>query len=239
VEGAPAAAAFTNGASYRTGALAPDEIVTLWGSNMASQFVVADTNPPPTELAGSSITFTDSAGVERASQLFYVSGGQTSFTVPAGTALGLATARVSGPAGVATYDVLIEAVAPGLFTINQDGRGAPAGLAWRASDGTWEYLFDPSGPPGSQQPAQIRMDGGALQVYLLLYGTGIRHHTSVKALVGGVEVPAAAVAQSEYVGLDQVNVGPLPGSLAGLGETEMVLTVDGIEANRVTVNLGP
>ena len=36
---------------------------------------------------------------------------------------------------------------------------------------------------------------------------------------------------------DQVNVGPLPRSLAGKGESNLVLQVDGRTANTVTVNI--
>jgi uncharacterized protein (TIGR03437 family) len=46
-----------------------------------------------------------------------------------------------------------------------------------------------------------------------------------------------AVAQSQYVGLDQVNLGPLPPSLADRGEVVVTLTVDGKACNAVTVNI--
>jgi uncharacterized protein (TIGR03437 family) len=44
-----------------------------------------------------------------------------------------------------------------------------------------------------------------------------------------------AAAQTEFPGLDQVNIGPIPRSLIGRGEVEIALTVRGVEANRVTV----
>ena len=75
---------------------------------------------------------------------------------------------------------------------------------------------------------------------LNLYGTGIRGRSSlsgVTATVGGVPVAVLyAGAQSEYVGLDQVNI-TLPPSLAGMGDAEIRLTVDGQLANTVSVNL--
>ena len=46
-----------------------------------------------------------------------------------------------------------------------------------------------------------------------------------------------AAAQGESPGLDQVNIGPLPRSLAGRGELDIVLTVDGRAANTVTVRV--
>ena len=46
-----------------------------------------------------------------------------------------------------------------------------------------------------------------------------------------------AVPQGQFVGLDQVNLGPLPRSLTGRGEVDIVLTVDGKVANTVTVTI--
>jgi uncharacterized protein (TIGR03437 family) len=43
------------------------------------------------------------------------------------------------------------------------------------------------------------------------------------------------VAQGQFDGLDQLNVGPLPRSLAGKGEVDIVVTIDGKQANVVTV----
>ena len=72
-------------------------------------------------------------------------------------------------------------------------------------------------------------------VYLVLYGTGIRHAASAVANVNGVGVPVAYFgAQSQYPGLDQVNLGPLPASLAGAGRVNIVITADGEAANTVT-----
>ena len=48
---------------------------------------------------------------------------------------------------------------------------------------------------------------------------------------------AIAGYMTEYAGLDQVNLGPLPRSLAGKGATSVVLRVDGKTSNAVTVNI--
>ncbi len=45
------------------------------------------------------------------------------------------------------------------------------------------------------------------------------------------------VAHSVFPGLDQINIGPLPRSLAGRGAVEIRITVDGVEANVVQVML--
>ena len=86
------------------------------------------------------------------------------------------------------------------------------------------------------------MDLGASTDILVveLYGTGIRGNSSlsnVVAQIGGVPATVAyAGSQMQYDGLDQVNL-YVPRSLAGAGEVPVVLTVDGITANVVTVNI--
>ncbi|MBL8168727.1 MAG: hypothetical protein JNJ50_11265, partial [Acidobacteria bacterium] len=39
-----------------------------------------------------------------------------------------------------------------------------------------------------------------------------------------------------FVGLDQINV-PLPRSLAGRGEVDVVMTVDGVAANTIRIRI--
>lgn len=52
--------------------------------------------------------------------------------------------------------------------------------------------------------------------------------------IGGIPVPVLyAAAQSQYLGVDQVNVGPLPASLAGRGTVDLALVVEGVSANPV------
>jgi uncharacterized protein (TIGR03437 family) len=79
------------------------------------------------------------------------------------------------------------------------------------------------------------------QVILVLYGCGIRGHstasTAVQVTIGSVVSNVLyAGAQPAYTALDQVNV-TLPRSLAGRGNVDVVLTVDGLIANTVTINV--
>ena len=78
------------------------------------------------------------------------------------------------------------------------------------------------------------------QVYLILFGTGIRHVSSMSAVsvtVGGQAGQVTyAGAQGSYQGLDQVNV-LLPHSLAGSGSVPVALTAAGVAANTVTVDI--
>jgi uncharacterized protein (TIGR03437 family) len=78
------------------------------------------------------------------------------------------------------------------------------------------------------------------QLYVLLYGTGLRNFSSmqnVNVTIGGVLATVAYLGvQSQYPALDQMNV-IVPHSLVGAGEVPIVLTVDGQTANVVTISL--
>jgi uncharacterized protein (TIGR03437 family) len=78
------------------------------------------------------------------------------------------------------------------------------------------------------------------QVSLQLYGTGIRGRSSLAAVsgtIGGVDAPVQSVGPvANSPGLDQVTL-RVPRSLAGRGEMDIVLRVDGETANTVKVNI--
>ena len=95
-------------------------------------------------------------------------------------------------------------------------------------------LFEGANP----QPLPIDLGPPGDQIFLLLAGTGIRGFTNaVTASIEGIGIPVlGAVPQGEFVGLDQVNIGPLPRNLPK-GNINLVLTVDGRETNTVTVNI--
>jgi uncharacterized protein (TIGR03437 family) len=84
--------------------------------------------------------------------------------------------------------------------------------------------------------APIDLSPASSQVYLVLYGTGLRGHSSasnsVTVTAGSVALPAPiyAGAQPQYAGLDQIDV-LLPQSLAGKGDVVIQVTVDGQAAN--------
>ena len=232
-----------NAASF-TAFAAPASIMSLFGTGLGEGTETAATTPLPTTLAGTTVTVTDSGGVSRTAELFFVSGGQINFLMPEDMALGLATVTVTREDGISgTITVELEAVGPALFSANADGMGVAAAVA---------VTGDATGSSTIQSVAQchtalvgcdaLPLDLGSEgdQVFLVLFGTGIRGRSSLSALsatVGGEDVPMLfAGPQGGFVGLDQVNLGPLPRSLTGRGEVEIVLTVDGKEANTVTVS---
>ncbi|MCI0525676.1 MAG: hypothetical protein L0Y75_10475, partial [Acidobacteria bacterium] len=78
------------------------------------------------------------------------------------------------------------------------------------------------------------------QVFLILFGTGLRLRSALSAVtvaIGDVDCQVTfAGAQSSFVGLDQVNA-RLSRSLIGRGEVDVVLTVDGKPANTIKVSI--
>ena len=236
--GAAAPFATISAASFARGeALAPELIVSGFGADVATGTLAPTTTPLPTELLGTRIEVTDSAGTTRLASLFFVSPTQINYLIPAGTALGEATITViSGSGAVSVGTVQIDRVAPALFAANQAGTGPAAAFFLRiAADGTrapQELIFDPN---LAAVPISLGPEGE--QVFLLLFGTGVRgFENAVTVTVGGEAVAVlGAVPAPGFVGLDQVNIGPLPRTLIGRGEVDIVVTADGKTANTVTV----
>ena len=89
-------------------------------------------------------------------------------------------------------------------------------------------------------PVSIDLGPPEEQVFLILFGTGIRARSSLTAVnltVGGeiAEVNYAGP-QNTFVGLDQIN-GRLSRNLAGRGEVDVDLSVDRKAANVVRVKI--
>jgi len=121
-----------NNASYAGGVVAPQEIVSLFGSGIASQTATA-TLPLPTSLGSTSIRITDSTGNSQLAPLFAVSPGQANILIPSGLAAGAAKVTVAGPAASLTGSITIANSAPGLYSMNQDGANVAAAVALRYS----------------------------------------------------------------------------------------------------------
>jgi uncharacterized protein (TIGR03437 family) len=213
--------------------VAADSIATLSGTGLATSTQIYD-GSVETTLGGASVQVTDSQGAARAAQLFYASSTQINFLVPAGTANGQATVTVTSAAGVVTGSMNVVNIAPGIFTVS-GGSPVPAAFYLRvtASGQTQqELVFDPSTLAAINIP---RNPGDS--IYLLLFGTGIRHTTgAVTATAGGQSIPVlGAVAQPQFAGLDQVNIGPLPNLTSG--QQTIFITVDGVSVNPIKVAL--
>jgi uncharacterized protein (TIGR03437 family) len=220
--------------------LAAESIAAAYGGGLSGGTNSAPILPLPMNLQSTSVQVLDSAGIVRSAPLFYVSPTQINFQVPAGTAPGVATVNVfSGSAKVASSTVPVQNVSPSLFTTNSTGHGIAAALAVRVSSNgqqTSVPVFKCSN--GSCVTVPIDVSGDT--VFLLLYGTGIRHRSALAGVTCAVKGTSAQVAyagpQGHYAGLDQVNV-QLPKSLQGSGQSDVVLTTDGQASNAVQINI--
>ena len=222
--------------------VAPGSIASGFGDPLAPGVEAGTELPLPTELLGVSVRLTDSAGVERLSQLFVVTPIQINFFIDAATALGLALVEVLQDGEViATGTVEVVAVAPGIFTANADGAGVPAAfyLRFRGAEQTaQEFVFDPAAPLGAREPVLIDFGDEAEQVFISIFGTGMRGGSVVTATIDGEDAPVSrVVALEEFVGLDQANLGPIPRSFIGRGVVELRLFIDGIPTNVVLLLL--
>jgi len=226
-----------NSASFTPqGTAAPGSIAVGGGLDLASDVAVAQTVPLPTELLGTRIEITDSEGTTHLAQLFFVSPQQINYLIPAEVALGAAVVRVfSGTGGVLEGSLVLEPVAPGIYSANGSGSGVAAGLWFKvAGDGTTSqgFLFDPG--TGDAMPFSLEDEGD--QVFIILFGTGMSGVSGpVTATVGDAQVGVLGpVDQGQFAGLGQANLGPLPRALIGRGEVQIILNLDGIQTNVVT-----
>ncbi len=223
--------ALVNAAWNFSGNFAPDEIASLYDITGLTGDTTA-TPPLTTSLGGVTVTITDSSGAVSPALLYgvYASAAQINLLVPAGTAAGLAVMTITLPGGrTITTVVNIVGTAPGIFTSDATGKGVFAGqVVYVHQDGS-QTIVNSTGP--------ISLAVGD-QVYLVLYGTGLRHANSVTATVNGASLPVIYFgAQGGSDGLDQINLGPLPANLAGAGAVQLVITADGQAANTVTLSI--
>jgi uncharacterized protein (TIGR03437 family) len=218
---------------------APQAIVSAYGANLATGTAPASALPLPTTLDGTTVTVTDSTGAARLAPLFYVSPTQINYEIPEGTAAGPATVTIENSNGTSqTAKIQIGNTSPGLFELNSSGLVA----AWvlPVISGTAQNLVPVYQLNASKNVIALPVNLGPSteQVYLEMYGTGVRNATSVTATVGGLSVPVLFFgAAPGYAGEDQVNIGPLPRSLAGQGVVSIVLTASGQAANTVNIDI--
>jgi uncharacterized protein (TIGR03437 family) len=221
-------------------AVAPGSFGTMYGSNLAVANMSATALPLPTTLGGVMLSVTDASGAQFPAALSFVSPTQINFVIPSGAALGTSTFTASSGSTSQATTALIQNVAPALFTMNGTGSGVAAATAIEVPTAQPQQqipvtVFQCSASTCAPVPINLGVSG---TIYLSLYGTGILNRSAlanVQVTINGVAVPVQyAGAQPTYPGLDQVNVS-LPAALAGTGNANIVLTVDGQISNTVMV----
>lgn len=231
-------------ASYGGGTLATESIVAAFGADFATSVQIASTLPLPLSIAGTSVTVRDNTGVERAAPLFFVSPTQVNYLIPAGTSIGTARVTVTGSTGaIAREEIQIAATSPGLFSSNSSGQGIAAGQVLRfRADNTQSYEIIARYDSAQNVFVPVPIDLGAAtdQVFLILYGTGLRNFGSlggVSVQIGGTSTQVLyAGPQGDFVGLDQINL-RLPRTLIGRGDVDIVVSINGRLANKLLVSI--
>ena len=232
-------------ASFLSAMFAPDSIVACFGVGLATSRATATVQPLPTTLAGTTVRVRDSAGTERLAQLFFAGPDQVNYLMPVGTAPGTATIIITNSNGeLSVGTVLITPVAPALFSANANGAGAAAAVILRVKTNGQQVFevasqFDATAKGFVPVPVSLGPQGE--QVFLVMFGTGVRGRSgpnAVSATLGGTNLPVfSAGPQGDFAGLDQLNLGPVPRTLAGRGLVDLIVTVDGKVSNTVQFNI--
>jgi uncharacterized protein (TIGR03437 family) len=197
------------------GPIAPESVASLFGSRLASTTVTGDARSPSTTLGGISLLVRDGAGVETPASLFMVSPTEIRFETPAGIAPGDVTLElINSPVAHGPVAAQTANVAPGIFSFSDSILAGVSPIV-------------PSPLPTSATPV------------LTVYGTGIRNRSTlgnVSASIDGVNVKVEYVGPdpSGVPGLDQLRL-VLPPDFEGRGSLPLVVTVDGIAANTISV----
>jgi len=231
-------------ASYRQ-EFSGQMIIAMFGVNLAESSEKSGSTALASTLAGRQVLVRDISGMDRAADLIYVSPTQINYVLPAGLLVGACTVRLltdgEVPVSVASGQIELASVAPGLYSANADGQGVAAAVIQRVHpDGSLEYepvaAYDQDS--GQFVPLPVAIGPQTDQVFLVLFGTGWRFRSSLTAVtcsIGGIDSEVTyAGEQGALMGLDQMNVRLAPG-LAGRGEVDIVLLVDGREANTIKI----
>ena len=239
-----AALTISNSAAPLSSTFAPDEVVSIFHVPGLSGDTAASL-PLASLFGGVSVKVTDSAGVDRLAPIYavYATSSQVNLVIPGEAAIGPAKLTVTSPLGFTLQsNVNITPTAPAIYTANMNGKGVYAGQVVHAHGDNTQTIESPAIFDSNQNmyvANPINLGPDTDQVFLVLYGTGIRHHSSdpgVTATVNGVSATLQMQAQPTYPGIDQINIA-LPRALVGAGNVNIVVSVDGQTANTVTVTI--
>lgn len=227
-----------NAASSAAGEpLAPGSIVSVYGSNLATTAVGANTLPLPTTLADASLNV---AG--REVPMFYSSNGQINAQLPFDlppNSRQQAYVRVRGGGSALAVSlpesITVASTRPAIFTVNQQGNGQGAILNQNFSANA------PGNPEARGRVIQIFATGLGATTPAVAAGVPAPSNPPattaipVQATVGGqpAAVQFAGLAPG-FVGLYQVNI-TVPAGVPPGPAVPLQLTQDGVPSNTVTV----
>ena len=203
---------------------APESIVAIFGTNLATQTLSPTTATLPYSLDGTTVLINGLPA-----PIFFVSTGQVNVQIPPAVKPGVATVIVTNKNNLVSRGTLtITNTAPAIFTRLSNGTGAPAASA--SVDGQ-NFNLPMSNPDGSP----IAIDAGNT---VMLFGTSLRFNSGgAKVTLGGTDItPSFVGAQNQFIGLDQINF-QVPLSLAGRGDMDLTVTIDGRTSNVVKLKV--
>jgi uncharacterized protein (TIGR03437 family) len=201
----PKVSATVNAAGMQSGAVAPGEMVTIFGSNLGPttprSLQVSESGAAATSLSGTQVFFD---GV--AAPLVYAASGQVSAVVPFGVADRSSTQMTIANGGETSANATLglSPSAPGVFTVNASGSGPGAILN---QDGTVN---------GEDNPAAA----GSV-VALFLTGAGATNPPSTDGTLGTNALATLTLPVSVTIGGQPAQVtyaGSAPGLLAGVAQ---------------------
>jgi uncharacterized protein (TIGR03437 family) len=220
-------AATVSAASF-AGLLAGKAIVAAFGEGLATSAESAMALPLPTQLAGTTVSITDRAGVTRAAPLFFVSPQQVNYQIPADAMPGMATLQIRrGDGRISTGAIRILPAAPALFTFSLDGKGAAVAID------AFSFSLPPFNAKRSNGEANI----------LAFYGSGLGADATdvegnvspgVQATIDGTPVSVQYAGRAPgFIGLNQLNL-VLPENISS-GVHTVQIARNGVASNIVTI----
>jgi uncharacterized protein (TIGR03437 family) len=235
------AGAIVNGASFLAQPLvAPGQLISIYGSDLAEQSQAATSVPLGTEISGTEVLL----GGE-ALPLLFVSGTQINAQVPFGLPLNSEQQIVVRKReALATPErIVVGSAQPGVFSKNSNGVGQGVVLAVRG-DGTQTYA-EPGAPArpgntiviycGGLGPTDPPVPAGVAAPLTPLS----RVMTPVRVSIGGVEAAVAFAGLTPgSAGLYQINAVVPAGAPTG-DEVPLIVTVAGVESSVVTMAIQP
>jgi uncharacterized protein (TIGR03437 family) len=218
----------TDLSGHNLSSVAPDEIISIVGAGLST--------PSP---GSTTVQVTDMFGRLRLAPPLLVSPAQVNIVIPGDTALGPATVTVINSRGFAlSHTISVARTAPVLFAADsRDGGPAAAQVIRQRPDGSQSMesvaVFDAARSEWFSVPIDLASE----PLYLVLYGTGIRHRLDngdVTCKIDGQNLPVLySGAQPSFVGLDQLTL-QLPLSLRGAGQVHIAVSIDARTSNTVT-----
>lgn len=222
------APALSNAASFDATQVARGSIVAAFGTQLANATMTAPNANLPFQLGGVSVTIN---GV--ASRLIFISPGQINFVLPdvAGTG-DTVDFTINNNGILSAGKAKIVNAAPGVFSTTGDGKGKTAGQCFQVS---------PDGLTATVTAPPCNIGNASSFTTLVIYGTGWHNSNSISVKVGDQTfIPSFSGSQSEFLGLDQINIS-LSTALVDKADQELTVSIVGttnIDSNKTTISFG-